>query len=76
MPRDRAFAWDYRAPLAEVVRSSRELWSDFTGRGQEQQEVRAMLELGHFLLPQMEWIHADASDIVTNVRTRSCDIIC
>lgn len=34
-----------------------------------------MLELGCFLLPQMDWIHADVSDIVTDSRARYCDIM-
>ena len=50
----------------EMVRSSCELCVRFTGSEEEWEEVRALLELGRFLLPQMNRMDTDISDVVTD----------
>ena len=60
--------------IAEMVRSYCELCVRFTGSEEEWEGVRALLEFGCFLLPQMDEMDTDISDVVTDFGAIYCDI--
>jgi len=57
-----------------MVRSCCELCVRFTGSEEEWEEVRALLEFGCFLLPQMDRMDTDISDVATDFGAIFCDI--
>ncbi len=50
-----------------MVRNCCELCVRFTGSEEEWEEVLALLEFGCFLLPQMDAMDTDISDVVTDL---------